>query len=108
MPERAVNALRARQGALTVRLASPNAAGDLDALKSEIGALFKAVEQELAQLTALRADVLKMVESWKGIRAAHAPVAPQPSAVPQFLAEKPAVVHADHIGASTFIEKGWT
>jgi len=106
--DRAVDALRARQGALTARLASPNASGELDALKSEIGALFKAVEQELAELTALRTDVLKMVESWKGIRAARPPVAQPPAAAPQFLAEKPAVVHADHIGASTYIEKGWT
>ena len=100
MPERTLDVLRARQVALVTRLAAPNAPGELDALKKEIGTLFKAVEQEITQLTCLRDDVLKLVESWKGIRAA------QPSIAPQFSAEKP-VVHADHIGASTFIEKGW-
>jgi tetratricopeptide (TPR) repeat protein len=31
----------------------------------------------------------------------------QPSLAPEFTAERP-VVHADHIGASTFVEKGWS
>lgn len=101
MPERTLDVLRARQVALVTRLAAPGAPGELDALKKEIGALFKTVEQEITQLTCLRDDVLKLVESWKNLRAAQASIAPQ------FIAEKP-TVHADHIGASTFIEKGWS
>jgi tetratricopeptide (TPR) repeat protein len=116
VPESALDAFRARHDALGIRLAAPSAAGELDALKSEIGALFKAVDQQIAQLTGLREDVLKLVESWKQLKAAQRaqpgpaaqPAQPaQPSLAPQFIAEKP-LVHADHIGASTFIEKGWS
>ena len=93
--------LRARHDALGARLDAPDAATELDGLKADIGALFKAVEQEIAQLNALRADVLQLVDRWKALKAA------QPSLAPEFAAERP-VVHADHIGASTFIEKAWT
>jgi tetratricopeptide (TPR) repeat protein len=41
------------------------------------------------------------VERWKALKGT------QPSLAPQFSGDKP-VVHADHIGASTFIEKGWS
>ena len=93
--------LRGRHDTLLARLQSPDAARNLDALKSEIGALFKQVEQGIAELNALRDDVLKLVEAWKQVKGAV------PSLAPQFAGERP-VVHADHIGASTFIEKGWT
>ena len=101
MADRAGDSLRARHDTLGARLDAPNAATDLDALKTEIGTLFKAVEQEIGQLGALRADVLRLVDRWKALRAA------QPSLAPQFVADRP-VVHQDHIGASTFIEKGWS
>ena len=101
MADRGVDALRARHAALDARLTAPAAVAELDALKAEIGALFKAVELEISQLNTLRADVLQLVDGWKGLKAA------QPSLAPQFIDEKP-LVHADHIGASTFIEKGWS
>jgi len=93
--------LRSRRDALVVRLAAPTASAELDALKGDIGALFKSVEQELASLTALRESVLQLVERWKGVRAS------KPSLAPEFNGTRP-VVHADHLGASTFIEKGWS
>ncbi|HVX38726.1 MAG TPA: tetratricopeptide repeat protein [Gemmatimonadaceae bacterium] len=101
MPDRAADELRARRDALAARLDAPTAPTELDALKAEIGALFKSVEQELAELSAVKDDVLQLVERWKGLKTAT------PSFAPQFAGEKP-VVHADHIGASTFIEKGWS
>ncbi len=73
----------------------------MDALKAEIGALFKTVEHELNELAALKESVLHLVERWKALKGAA------PSLAPQFAGERP-VVHADHIGASTFIEKGWS
>src|ERR1700750_2942159 len=42
-----------------------------------------------------------MVKRWKAVKAAT------PSLAPAFSGERP-VVHADHIGASTFMEKGWS
>jgi tetratricopeptide (TPR) repeat protein len=101
VPESTAHSLRDRRTALEVRLGAPTAASELDALKTEIGALFKSVDQELSELTALKDEVLGLVEKWKGLNSTR------PSLAPQFIGEKP-VVHADHIGASTFIEKGWS
>lgn len=100
MADRLVDALRARRDSLAGQLEAPDAAANLEALKAEIGALFKIVDQELTDLTALKDDVLALVERWKSLRPAR------PAAGPTFLGEKP-LVHADHLGASTFIEKGW-
>jgi tetratricopeptide (TPR) repeat protein len=102
--DRAIEELQLRSRALDARLSAGNAAAELDGLKADIGALFKTVEQQIAELTAVRDDVLKLVEKWKSVRAAP------PARVvmaPEFAAEKPAV-QADHLGASTYIEKGWS
>jgi tetratricopeptide (TPR) repeat protein len=101
VPDRPGEEYEARRAALEARLSAPTAASEMDALKADIGGLFKAVEQEIAELTTVRDGVKELVETWKGLRAGT------PSVAPQFSGEKP-VVHADHIGASTFIEKGWT
>lgn len=98
---RTAHSLRERRAALDARLGASGAASDLDGLKTEIAALFKSVEQELAELTALKAEVHGLIEKWKGLRSE------QPSLAPRFSGARP-VVHADHIGASTFIEKGWS
>ncbi len=116
MAEQQVSAsYRDRIGALDTRLGAPSATTEMDALKVEIGILFKAIDQEIGELTALRDDVKRLVERWKalnaqqpqGLATPQTPPAQQPSIAPQFTADKP-VVHADHIGASTFIEKGWS
>lgn len=75
---------------------------DRAAVKAEIITLFKAVEQAVADLSAVKEEIRRLVDKWKAQQAAAAP-----SLAPQFSGEKP-VVHADHIGASTFIEKGWS
>jgi tetratricopeptide (TPR) repeat protein len=99
--EKSLDELRARYAELDARLAAPQATSELDELKTDIGGLFKNVEHDIADLTALRECVLQLVERWKGLRAVR------PSVAPEFSGEKP-TVHADHIGASTFIEKGWS
>jgi tetratricopeptide (TPR) repeat protein len=99
--ERTVDELRARREALDARLDQPGAAAQLEELKNQIGALFKSVELEIAELTAVRQAVLELIEKWKRVKGNV------PSVAPQFVPEKPRV-HADHIGASTFIEKGWS
>jgi tetratricopeptide (TPR) repeat protein len=71
-------------------------------VKGEIVALFKSVEQQLAELATLRDEIKLLVDKWKTQQSASAA-----NLAPQFSGEKP-VVHADHIGASTFIEKGWS
>ena len=90
---------RSRYAALEARLDAPTAAAEREALKGEIIGFFKQVEQEAADLTQLKDDIKKLVDKWKALGAQ--------SLTPEFSAARP-VVHADHIGASTFIEKGWS
>ena len=90
---------RARYAALEARLDAPAAAAERDALKGEIIGFFKQVEQEAADLAQLKDEIRKLVDKWKALGAQ--------SLTPEFSAARP-VVHADHIGASTFIEKGWS
>ena len=101
MADTMLDELKSRYAGLTARLDASPAASELEGLKADIGALFKSVDHELSELAALKESVLQLVERWKGLKGA------QPSLAPQFAGEKP-VVHADHIGASTFIEKGWS
>lgn len=94
---------RARYTAIEARLDAPDAGTDRDAIKADIIALYKEVEQEIAQLGTLREDVKRLVDRWKqvgggtGAKATNAPA---------FGGERP--VMADHIGASTYLEKGWS
>jgi tetratricopeptide (TPR) repeat protein len=97
---RAITAHRTTLKTLDGRLDAPNAAAERDVLKVEIISFFKLIEQEIADLNALRADVKKLVDKWKALQAGV-------TLAPEFVADRP-VVHADHIGASTFIEKGWS
>ena len=91
------DAYRSRVAALTARLEAPSAMSERDALKAELIAIGKGLEQDLGDLNALRDEAKQLVEKWKGLQA---------SAAPAFSADRPVV--ADHIGASTFIEKGWS
>jgi tetratricopeptide (TPR) repeat protein len=97
---------RARYADIDGRLDTAAASGIDDAaraaVKTEIITLFKTVEQQATEMAALKDQIKTLVDKWKALQAAAAP-----SLAPQFSAEKPVVV-ADHIGASTFIEKGWS
>jgi tetratricopeptide (TPR) repeat protein len=90
-------AYRARVTALAARLDAPDAAQQRDALRGELIALGKGLESDLAELTSLKEEARSLVEKWKSLKM---------SAAPAFSAERPVV--ADHIGASTFVEKGWS
>ena len=90
-------AYRERVGALAARLDAPEAAQQRDALRGELIALGKCLESDLAELTSLKEEARALVEKWKSLKM---------SAAPAFSAERPIV--ADHIGASTFVEKGWS
>lgn len=88
---------RARIAALAHRLDAPDAVSGRDAIRAELIALGKSLEHDLTELAALKDEAKALVERWKAL---------QGSASPAFSADKPVVV--DHIGASTFIEKGWS
>ena len=107
MAETDATTYRARFTAVESRLEAASSAGAVPAderaaLKTEIVSLYKSLEQQIAEMTALRDEVKRLVEKWKTLQQSSAP-----SVAPQFTADKP-VVHADHLGASTFIEKGWS
>lgn len=101
MADETLAAYRAQFAAIDAKLDAGLAAAERAQVKSEIVGLFKALEAQIADLTQLKDDVKQLVDKWKGQQAAEGVQAPQ------FQGEKP-VVHADHIGASTFIEKGWS
>jgi tetratricopeptide (TPR) repeat protein len=100
-----LDTLTAAYAAIEKKLDAGLSGAERDTTKKEIIALFRTLEQGIGDLQgtltamqALKDDVKRLVDKFK---------AQQAEAAPEFSAEKP-VVHADHIGASTFIEKGWS
>jgi tetratricopeptide (TPR) repeat protein len=73
-----------------------------EATKREIIAFFKRVDAQITELGALKEDIRQLVERYKQVAASTAE-----AAAPEFTGQRP-VVHADHLGASTYIEKGWS
>jgi tetratricopeptide (TPR) repeat protein len=97
-------ALRAEYEQIARRLESVTGAGggEREAVKREIIAYFKQVDGLIGDLSALKEEVRKLVDRFKQVSASTAE-----ASAPEFTGTRPAV-HADHIGASTFIEKGWS
>jgi tetratricopeptide (TPR) repeat protein len=95
-----LTALRAELTEMTARLDAPG--GERDVLKKDIISLFKRVDGALTDLGQIKEGIRGLVERYK--QTANGADA---SAAPQFTGERPAV-HADHLGASTYIEKGWS
>ncbi|HEX5003732.1 MAG TPA: tetratricopeptide repeat protein [Gemmatimonadales bacterium] len=87
---------------LAARVAAGPVGADRLAVKRDIVAYFKRVDGALAELAALKEQIRGLVEQYKQLDgdAERGPA-------PQFTGARP-VVHADHLGASTFIEKGWS
>jgi tetratricopeptide (TPR) repeat protein len=70
-------------------------------LKRDIIRLFKTVDQAITDLSALKEDIRVLVDRYKQLAQSASG-----DRAPQFTGAVP-VLHADHIGASTFVEKGW-
>jgi tetratricopeptide (TPR) repeat protein len=100
MPDETLAGYRAKYAAIDKRLDGGLGDAERAAVKGEIVGLFKSVEAQIADLTTLKDEIKALVDKFKSLSAAA-------TMAPQFTGEKP-VVHADHIGASTFIEKGWS
>jgi tetratricopeptide (TPR) repeat protein len=99
MAEAWLTTLRGQLQDIAGRVDSP--AGDRDAVKRDIIALFKRVDGALTDLAQIKEDIRGLVERFKAGSTADT------SPAPQFTGARPAV-HADHLGASTYIEKGWS
>jgi tetratricopeptide (TPR) repeat protein len=104
MPAPRVTDLRRQCAAIAYRLDGGEAVADgpRAQIKAEIIALYRSGDQELGELAALKEEVRRLVDKWK--TAHRTEVA---TVAPQFTGERP-IVHADHLGASTFVEKGWS
>ena len=100
MGESLAKALHSRRIEIESRLDAASAIEELDALKLDIGTLFKTVDQEIAELTQLRDGVLKLVDRWKELK-----TAPETLPTPELV--QSLGVQSDHLGASTYTEKGW-
>lgn len=87
---------------LTGRLDAAGAPAERETIKRDIIALFKRVDAALTDLGQIKDDIRGLVERYK-----QASSVADTSPVPQFNGDRPAV-HADHLGASTYIEKGWS
>jgi tetratricopeptide (TPR) repeat protein len=99
MAEAWLTTLRGQLKDIADRVDSP--AADREAVKREIIALFKRVDGALTDLAQIKEDIKGVVERFKAGGTADT------SPAPQFTGARPAV-HADHLGASTYIEKGWS
>jgi len=94
--------LKKQYADISARVDTAQAFAERETVKREIIALFKKVDGALTDLAALKEDIRQLVDKYKQ-QAADTATAP----APQFTGQRP-VVQADHIGASTFIEKGWS
>lgn len=102
MSDQWLNELKAQVKELGERVDTAGAPADRETLKREIIALFKRVDGALTNLGGLKDDIRGLVERYK-----QASSAADATPAPQFNGDRPAV-HADHLGASTYIEKGWS
>jgi tetratricopeptide (TPR) repeat protein len=93
-------AFRGAYADIARRLDAASTAEARDAVKRDIIGLFKTVDQAITDLAALKEEIRLLVDRYKqlaaGAQAEELSAAPAP------------VLHADHIGASTFIQKGWS
>ena len=104
MADDLVQALKARREQISAALESAKAPPALAAIKKDIIALFKQVDGAITDLTAVKEEIRSLVDRYKQAEGREEAGA---GAAPGFETARP-VVQADHIGASTFIEKGWS
>jgi tetratricopeptide (TPR) repeat protein len=101
MSDQWLSELKAQLNGLNGRV-DATAPADREAVKRDIIALFKRVDSALSQLGEMKEEIRGLVERYK-----QASSVADTSPAPQFNGAMPAV-HADHLGASTYIEKGWS
>jgi tetratricopeptide (TPR) repeat protein len=94
--------LRATYQDISRRLDASPSGADRERAKQDIVRLFKTVDQAIGDLSGLKEEIRSLVDRFKQLAQAD-----QADGAPAFTARAP-VLHADHIGASTFVEKGWS
>jgi tetratricopeptide (TPR) repeat protein len=94
--------LRQEYDALLAELDADPSGSERDQVKQRIVSLFKTVDKAIVDLGELKEDIRVLVDRYKKLAQDKAE-----SVAPQFTGAMPQV-HEDHIGASTFREKGWS
>jgi len=102
MSDHVVDPLRESFDEISGRLDASGSSEAREAIKRDIISLFKTVDQGISDLSALKEDIRTLVEKYKQM--SHQESGDR---APQFTGAVPSM-RADHIGASTFIEKGWS
>lgn len=98
--EQTPGALRARVTAMAEALERAErdpAAADRDRLRDDIVGAFRDVEGRIAELTELKEAIRPLVDRYRALY-------PRAGAAPP---RAPASVRVDHLGSSTFVERGW-
>jgi tetratricopeptide (TPR) repeat protein len=88
-----LEALEARYAAIDARLDTAGA-GDREMLRADIVGFFRETEAAIEGLTGLKERIRGLVERYKALPAPEAPRAQ--------------TVVSDHIGSSTYVERGWS
>jgi tetratricopeptide (TPR) repeat protein len=107
MSESLLNGLKTEYQAIEGRLDTAQDAAAREEVKRQIIALFKRVDGALTELGALKDGIRGLADRYKQMNNAAGGSEAGPGPAPQFTGARPAV-QADHLGASTFIEKGWS
>jgi len=89
-----IDTLRREHSRIASRLAQPLDAAERAEVKAAIVALFKRTESAIEELAAFKETIRALVDGFK--------------ALPRLPGGDGASVRHDHIGASTYIERGWT
>ncbi len=102
-PDAVVASVRATYEEIARRLDEAPAGADRELLKKDIIRLFKQVDQTITELASLKEQIRDLVDRYKQLTLTQ-----QRDQAPQFTSAAPRALHADHIGASTYVEKGWS
>ncbi len=84
------------------RLDQAASSAEREAVKREIIAFFKRVDTALTELGQVKEEIRALVDKYKQLATTT-----DTAQAPQFTGARP-VVQQDHLGASTYIEKGWS
>jgi len=93
---------RQRYNEIATRLDQASSSTEREAVKREIIAFFKRVDAALSDLGQVKEEIRALVDKYKQLSTAT-----DSAQAPQFTGARP-VVQQDHLGASTFVEKGWS
>ncbi len=101
-PDPLVQGYRQQYQEIAARLERAASGSERETIKREIIAFFKRVDTALADLGQVKEEIRALVDRYKQMAAAT-----ETAQAPQFTGQRP-VVQQDHLGASTYIEKGWS